>query len=340
MRHGLIPVLTGVAIVLGSSRASAQDRVRAAELTPKAEAAIEKGLKYLAKVQNADGSWDQMNQPAITALSLMAFMVKGHFPDQEPYGETMAKGVDYLLKQVKRNNGYMGKSMYEHGLATLALSEVWGESSRSEEIREGLKKAVAVIVKAQSPAGGWRYQPDGHSHDMSVTVMQIVALASAKEAGILVPDKTIERAVSYVKYCQNDGGSFGYTGPGDGPGNSGFGRGGAGVTSLQMCGHRKSKEVARGLEYLRSLGDDPFEKDSGYPWFYYGHYYAALAMYQASEKDHQAWYPKIRDALVRLQSADGSWEGGIPSQAQNGYCTPMAIVILGVPYRFLPIYQR
>jgi len=336
----LIGPLSAAVMLLVSSQASAQGKgVRVAGLTPKAEAAIDKGLKYLAKVQNRDGSWDQQNQPAITALSLMAFMVKGYFPEREPYGETLSKGVDYLLKQVKRNNGYMGKSMYEHGLATLALSEVWGESARGDEIREALKKAVKVIVKAQSPRGGWRYQPDGHSHDMSVTVMQIVALASAKEAGILVPDDTIQRAVGYVKYCQNDSGSFGYTGPGDGVGGSGFGRAGAGITSLQMCGHRKSEEVARGLSYLRSLGDDPFDP-SYYSWFYYGHYYAMLAMYQASEKDYQDWYPRIRDTLVRLQDADGSWAGGIPGQAQNGYCTPMAIIILGVPYRYLPIYQR
>jgi len=219
------------------------------------------------------------------------------------------------------------------------LSEVWGESARSDEIREALKKAVNVIVKAQSPQGGWRYQPDGRSHDMSVTVMQIVALASAKEAGILVPDETIKRAIGYVKYCQNDGGSFGYTGPGDGVGGTGFGRGGAGVVSLQMCGHRESKEVARGLEYLHSLGDDPFEPDSGYPWFYYGHYYAVLAMYQAGEKHYQKWYPQIMKTLIRLQDADGSWAGGIRA-GQQGYCTPMAIIILGVPYRFLPIYQR
>jgi hypothetical protein len=60
---------------------AAPEKVRVAELSPAAEAAINKGLDFLAKKQNADGSWDNSNQVAITALTLMAFMVQGHFPD-------------------------------------------------------------------------------------------------------------------------------------------------------------------------------------------------------------------------------------------------------------------
>jgi len=60
-------------------------------------------------------------------------------------------------------------------------------------------------------------------------------------------------------------------------------------------------------------------------------------MYQAGESHYQKWYPKIRDALLPKQRSDGSWHGGSGGQE---YSTAMAILILGVPYRFLPIYQR
>jgi squalene cyclase len=336
----LFILLAGLLLILAAD-APAQQQVRRAELSPKAEAAIDRGLAYLAKTQNPDGSWDNRNPVGVTSLALMAFMVKGHFPDKEPHGTTMAKGVGYLLQSARTGKGYLGKSMYDHGLATLALCESWGESARSDEIRDAIKQAVAVIVKSQHPGGGWRYQPDGSDRDISITVMQIVALASAKEAGILVPDETVTRALAYVKSCQNANGGFGYRGPSD----PGFARTAAGVLSLQLCGERNSKEVQRGLQYLRSLPESKFNPQ--YMWYFYGHYYAVQAMYQAGEGDYQAWYPKISDSLVAAQEKDGSWKGGLPAGLnfvintnRDSYCTPTAILILGVPYRFLPIYQR
>ncbi len=347
IRHYLILWLSILAFLHGANRAPAQDKVRVAELSPRAEAAIDRGLRYLAQTQNPNGSWGQANQVAITSLALMAYMVKGHFPDRDPHGVTMAKGVDYLLKQARLNKGYLGSNMYEHGLGTLALSEVWGESTRSDEVRDALKSAVSVIVRNQTQRGGWGYYPDRDIayQDVSITVMQIVALASAKEAGILVPDNTMKQAIDFVKSCQGANGAFGYQTAGDHRIGVPFARTAAGVTSLLMAGDRKSEAVKSGLAYLHGLGNAPF--NPSYPWYYYGHYYAVQAMYQASEKDYQTWYPKIRDSLVNAQDVDGSWKGGIPTGVRtkietdrDSYCTPVAILILGVPYRYLPIYQR
>jgi squalene cyclase len=296
-------------------------KVRVAELSPQTEQAIEKGIRYLLHSQGPDGGWGHTHRIANTALALMAFMVKGDMPEQPPHGAAMSKGIDFLLKAARDGGGYMGNSMYEHGLATLALSEAWGMSSRSEQIRDSLKRAVDVILRAQNPQGGWRYQPRPESADISITVMQIMALASAKEAGILVPDQTVERALKYVKSLQNENGGFGYTTSHD----PGFARTAAGVTSLLMCGDRESPAVHKGLQYLKS---HPAQNQ----WFMYGQYYAVQAMYQAGEGYYQQWYPKIRDTLLQSQKENGAWG--------EDYQTPMAMLILGVPYRFLPIYQR
>ena len=298
-----------------------------AELTPETERAIEKGLEWLIKTQNEDGSWGTY-KTASTALGLMAFMVKGYFPERPPHGENLSKAVDFLLRQSQTQRGYMGTSMYEHGLATLALSEVWGMSNRAG-IREALKLAVDVILRAQNPQGGWRYNPAPTDADISVTVMQVVALASAKEAGIFVPDTTIQKAVAYVTSCQHQQtGGFAYQ-PGGGPG---FARTAAGVMSLMMCGRRDSDAAKRGRDYLINQPQNVFESADGY--YHYAHYYAIQAMYQAGDEYYQQWYPKIRDSLLKKQAAEGNWPGG------HGIGTQMAILILGVPYRFLPIYQR
>ena len=306
-------------------------QARTDEMTAREEAAIDKGLKYLAGAQQEDGSWGRSHPVANTALALMAFMVKGHMPERPPYGTVMSKGVEYLLKAGADNAGYMGSSMYEHGLATLALSEAWGMSSRSEKIREGLKKAVNVILKSQSPHGGWRYQPTPNDEDVSITVMQVMALASAKEAGIVVPNATIEKAVKYVKSLQHANGGFNYHSANER--RPGFARTAAGVTALLVCGDRNSSELKSGLEYLRKVEKSKFDRLPDSTWYYYGHYYAAVAMFLAGDSYHRDWYPQIRDALLKKQKADGSFNG-------EDYGTPMAILILGIPYRFIPIYQR
>ena len=309
-------------------------RVQVAELSREAEAAIDRGLRFLESTQNADGSWGATYKNAETALALMAFMVKGHFPGRGQYGAKLDRGIAYLIQRGREKGGYLGsqrQGMYEHGLATLALSEAWGESD-NDQIRDVLKKAVDVIFRSQAPNGGWRYSPQPGDHDLSVTVMQLMALASAKEAGILVPDKVLDQGVRYVIACQHPLGGFAYQ-PGGAPG---FARTAAGVMSLYMAGERNSPSIKRGLDYLLKTDDGKF---NSVQWYYYSHYYSIQAMYQAGDAYYQRWYPQIRNALLGKQRPDGSW-GNPDSGASSAYSTSISILILGVPYRFLPIYQR
>jgi hypothetical protein len=314
---------------------AAPGQVDYAELSPTAEQAIERGLIYLAKTQNPDGSWGQTYASAETALALMAFMLKGQFPKRGVFGNQVEKAVTYLIRRGIEGKGYLGgprQGMYEHGLGTLALAEVWGESDHRKEIREVLKQAVEVILRSQNGAGGWRYGPQPHDADISVTVMQVVALASAKEAGILVPDHVFQKAIKYVRSCQDPGtGGFAYT-PGGAPGVA---RAAGGVLSLMMAGERNSRNVQRGLEYLIK---GPESKFVSIPHYMYGHYYAIQSMYQAGEDFYQAWYPKIRNVLLQRQRSDGCWQG--ENGASPALGTAWSILILGVPYRYLPIYQR
>lgn len=326
----LVAVMLVAAMAPVAARAE-EGKVRTAELAPEAERAIDNGLKFLAKTQNPDGSWGKHYTEASTSLALMAFMLKGQFPGKGTQGEQLDKSIGFLLNKAQQGGGYMGVSMYEHGLSTLALSEAWGMSDR-KEIRDTLKRAVDVILRAQSPTGGWRYQPKPEDADISVTVMQIMALASAREAGIHVPSTVIDKALRYVKGLQvKSEGGFGYTGPS----SPAFARSAAGVMAMLMCGERDSRAVVQGLEYLKHLPDSKFKEGE---WFFYGHYYAIQAMYQAGDSYYQEWYPRIRDSLLAKQQPDGSWHAA--EEQEPAYGTSMAILILGVPYRYLPIYQR
>jgi len=313
----------------------------ALELTEAADRAMERGLQHLLSTQNPDGSWSNPEgdfKMAGTSLGLMAFMVKGHFPGFGRHAAALDRAKDFLLKHDKESpTGYAG-AMYEHGLYTLALSELWGMTANKEDnkkIQVALERAVQVILRAQSPLGGWRYhaRPDC-GQDTSVTAMVFVSLASARQAGVLVPTETIDRVVGYLRdqVWNEQTGGFGYQG------NTGttLACTAGGAYAAQLCGMRDTEWVQASIRYLENSPKIFNPEELGY--YFYTHYYAIQAMVQAGEEHYAKWYPQIRDALVSIQQPDGSWLEG--KSKSYPHPTPMAIIILGTPHRYIPIYQE
>jgi hypothetical protein len=307
------------------------------ELTPPSEQAITKALRYLADSQLPSGAWSSRFGPniGVSSVALLAFLATGHVPQQGEYAETLDRGLAWILANVQPSglihyaDGASHGPMYEHALATLLLSEVYGMSER-REIPAAIQAAARVIVNAQNSAGGWRYQPFSRDADISVTVMQILALRGAQQAGMIVPAKTIENAIKYVKLCADPGGGFLYQVR---SGTPNYARTGAGVCSLEVCGDYECDEVRRGLDYLISnIGQDAQER-----FYYYGVYYAAQAVYQAKDaRRWRQWFPAIREQIIERQEPDGYWASDIGAP----YSTAMMVLALSIPYRYLPIYQR
>jgi hypothetical protein len=304
------------------------------KIVERVNTATDKALAYIAKQQRPDGGW--ANNNAINAWSLLAYLGRGHVPGRGPYKDVLEKGKKYLLS-TQQASGYMSfGAMYEHGLSTLALVEMYGMDP-DPELEEKTRKAVDLIIRCQGPGGGWNYQPTAVDGDLSVSVMQIVAMRAANNAEIPVPADKITKAIQYLKnHEQPGGGGFGYGGPGGGPQTSA-----AGTISMQLMGAYNHPTLPKTLDYLASI---PVAWDaSGPQYFYYFHYYAIQAMYQAGGKHWNAWHPRIRELLLSKQNADGSWDvppGTAEAAYGKAYATPIACVILDIYSHFLPAYQR
>lgn len=312
-------------------------------ITPAADAAIQNGLRYLADRQRPNGAMGGVSgsvnsrRSAVSALAGLAWLASGSTPDRGPYGEHIDRAIDYLL-EASQPNGFLAATgtnlhgpMYDHGFATLFLAEVYGMSSLPP-LREALANAVTLIIDSQNGEGGWRYEPRPEEADISVTICQIMALRAARNAGIHVPKQTVERCVAYVKRCQNPDGGFMYMATG---GPSDFPRSAAGLVALYSAGIYEGPEIESGLAYL--MGYRPNQADGpAYSHFFYGHYYAAQAMWQAGGDRWRSWYPAIRDELVKRQLADGAWTDSYSTD----YGTSMACLILQLPNAVLPIFQR
>ncbi len=337
-----IALLCTLASILPELPAAEKEEIALVKLRPEVRVAVNNGLRYIASQQKDDGRFATGGSKNTyeTSIALMAFMLQGHIPGQGKYGEAMEKGLSFLISKGQEQDGFLGSgnnnaSMYEHGLAVLALSEAWGQS-KNPKLRKVLREAVNITLRAQSKEGGWRYTPEPKDADISMTAMHVVALNSAREAGIAVPQASIDRAAEYVEGCQNEeSGGFGYSTGKRGKGN--VARTAAGTLSLILSGKRDDHSVRRGITYLKDHDDTKFSSEGDkIKSFHYAHYYAIQAMYQSGEEEFKAWYPKILKTLLKMQEDDGSWKsahGGV-------YGTGMSILVVGVPYRYLPIYQR
>jgi hypothetical protein len=301
---------------------------------------LEKGLAFLATRQTDDGALatdGYGRNVAVCALAGMAWLSNGSTPDRGPYGDEVARVTDYLLDHTEES-GFITVAgavshgpMYGHGFATLFLAEVYGMSPR-DDLRDKLSSAVDLIVRTQNDEGGWRYQPRREDADISVTICQVMALRAARNAGLRVPNETIDKCVDYVKRSQNPDGGFRYMLP---PGESLFPRSAAGVVALYSAGIYEGPEIERGLKYLDQFL--PRNNVANFDaHFFYGQYYAAQAMWQAGGQRWQQWYPAVRGMLLARQQPDGSWQDPICAE----YGTAMATIVLQMPNSSVPIFQR
>lgn len=337
--------------------------------------AVERGLAWLAAHQNPDGSWNgkvgyKLNSDyrttadgshvGVTALACMAFLAGGHLPGRGEFGDVVERGLSSVLAAAQED-GYItnnGTRMYSHAFATLFLAEIYGMTHR-QDVRRKLQKAVDFIVTTQNEEGGWRYVPFAPESDMSIVVCQVLALRAARNIGIRVPKTTVDRAAQYVvdsaitenthrafhaSMFMDEIGSFHYQrGRGS---RSSFPLTAAGVTALHGVGIYSDDAIRRGLEYLRNHLDE-FNGQFGAPvsghyFFWYGHYYGVQAMYTAGTSSQinywEPYFEKVRTELLGMQNADGSF----PNRTGPGpaFGTAMGVLILEIPYRFLPIFQR
>jgi len=317
------------------------------EITPQSDRATERGLAALASVQAENGSFGEgryANNVAVTSLACLALMADGNLPGRGTYGENVRRGLEFILDNASQSGLIAGDAangpMYGHGFAALFLGEVYGstgggpDSPLADRTYEALVKAIRLIERTQNEEGGWRYNPLPNEADVSVTICQVMALRSARNAGIEVSKDTIDRAVRYVRECQNTDGGFRYQLR---TRDSAWPRTAAGVATIQYAGIYDDKALDAGLEFLvrTSLPGQGNARRS--PHYFYGMYYAVQATYLAGGKWWAAWWPATRDELVATQRQDGFWEDRGVGQT---YGTAMALIVLQMPKRYLPIFQK
>ena len=271
--------------------------------TKKSREAIKRGLRWLAQQQQGDGSWQfskRGNQKgfdiAATVFGLMPFLEGGYLPTKRSkYQQHVARGLKFLISQQGAKGEFEG-TLYIQGLATWTLCES-ARLTKDPAIKKQAQLAVDYIVWAQHKAGGWRYAPRTPG-DTSVTIWQMRALHSAKLAGLTVPKLTWKLAGQFLKSCEDPKGGYGYT----------RGHATPTMTAAGLLGRiylgTKPKEVSfqRGLARLEGNGFAKIVSPL------YHDFFDTELRFHIGGKTWAKAYPEVRDATLKTQKADGSFD--------------------------------
>ena len=327
--------------------------------TPASEAAVEKGLKWLAAHQREDGSWSLQHThaecgdaclpnssmdclTAATGLALLCFLGAGHSHTDGDYQQVVLRGVDWLAAQSREGDLRTslkhavpeGRSaMYAHGIAAMALCEAYG-LTHDRTLIQTCEQSIEFIAQSQDPVGGgWRYSP-GEPGDTSVVGWQVMALVSARLSGLKVPDQVRERVVRFLQNVHLPStGEFGYTDKR---------RGTVATTAIgNLCTLYLHSSVDRVSQQRvdQLLGSQDPKRNNEY-----SNYYVSLVLHHLGGEHWRAWNSACRDTLVATQvrygHATGSWDPINKWGSSGGrlYSTCMNVLTLEVYYRHLPLY--
>lgn len=357
--------LAGFAQPGGGPRADGPHPDTGAEfITAETQEAIDRGMAQLVHGQGSDGSFGGGLMAGgatagITGMCGLALLGAGQQPGRGKYARYVSRIVDYVVDRTKGATtgflttddfrlGSQPSAMYSHGFASLFLAEVCGmlpEAARQKKVRAVLERATAFAVDAQNKEGGWRYEPKAPFADVSVTVAFMMALRAARNAGVFVRKSVIRQGSEYIRRCQLADGGFSYFKGQQGAAASAFARTAAAVVGLYSASvpedeEANNKAIERGLRYLQQyMPNRQFNQRELPPaHYYYGQYYAALAMWTAGGDYWRTWFPAIRDELLgRARTSGGTWTDHFHGPA---YATAMSLIVLQLPNNYLPILQK
>ncbi len=317
------------------------------------EAAVARGLRWLAQQQQPDGRWrldgGVRSDSAATSLALLPFLGAGQTHLTGRHKETVARGLRWLVSQQKPDGDLRADSsgntgMYAHGQGAIVLGEAFLMTG-DEALRQPAQKAIEFIAAAQYTDGGWRYEPATELRgreqrgDTSVVGWQLMAMQSARAAKLHVPAESFELSSHFLDSVQRrDGAVYGYQ-PGHQPTPAMTAE--ALLCRIYLGWTKSDPPLMEGVRWLLDEHPPAADRPNVYYW-----YYGTQALHHVGGAEWERWNFLMRDALVSTQetrgAAAGSWDPRGEHAAAGGrlYMTSLAVCTLEVYYRHLPIFRQ
>ena len=311
--------------------------------TAETEMAVEKGLQWILRQQQEDGSWSidttsltaanrsPTDSAAVagTAMALLALTGSGNTHQAGKHQEAITRGATFLLSQ-QQDGRFQGQTLYVHAISAYAITDLYALTG-DPQLRPSVERAVEYSLNAQDPKhGGWRYQPR-QGGDLSVTSWFVAGLTRAREAGIDVPTPSLDQAEKFVNETETRIGYAYLPGIQARPSMTG-----AGILSLQRLTGAWS-DVVHADKIKLLVASANFE---GAAKDFYGWLHITEALRNNGGQAWNQWNSLLRTELPRMQRTEGEDAGSWPHEASRFgkgagplYTTCFAVLTLQSYYR-------
>lgn len=323
------------------------------------EKAVSDALEYLKTKQNADGSWGTSARGAMTGFALLCYLGRCETPESTFYGDTVMKGIMYLVELQKKNPNQLfseattgNAPVYEHGIATYALGEMYTLARLGGRqlpgMREAFESGVKIIIDNQQKSGSWVYDQTTGTYaqdrdDLSVAGWQFQALKAAKLTSLKIDGlhNSLTRVEKYFVDKQTKEGGFG-TNNRESHYNQ-WDLSGVGILGLQTMGKGKSVTVKKGVKFAAEMfkAETPtWDNAILYNWYYY-----QQAFFQHGGEEWTVWNKQVLPIILSKQQPKGNWKSngkglGANSGGDDIYSTTLCTLMLEVYYRYLKVGDK
>jgi hypothetical protein len=307
--------------------------------TPSITTAVNKGAKWLASVQGADGGWGQDggetsyirssehlesngNDVANTAVAALALLQAG--PEYRP---NVDRALDFILKRVEASpadglavTNTTGTQIQrklgpyiDTFLTSMLLAKVDGtfsQPARNARIRLALEKCVAKIEHNQKADGSWNVA--GGWAPILGTSMASRSLFEAQQKGVQVADGVMSRAENYTLQSVGEVSAA--------PSASTVMSASAGVPLYQSAQalellsrtEKDRKKNAKQIATINAQLSDAkfvngFGSIGGEEFFSYLNIGDSLS--RTGGDEWKKWHSDITKKILDLQNSDGTWAG-------------------------------
>lgn len=297
--------------------------------SPEVEAAVSAAFEYMKAKQNRDGSWGTHHPVGDTALALLAYAGRCETADSRFYGDTIMKGIMFIIETGKKNSqgafvsdSDSGQGALIHACATVALGQMYLAARYGSKslpgMREAFEKGVQHMIETNPSI------VKSAINNVWELAWQCEALHTAKLTGLKFVglEECVSRTTSALRKLQNADGGFGEQS--DKPDYMT----GHCVRALQLFPEGSQSQLENGIRFARSyFQKQPLSREN---FAIHSALFYTRAFYRTGGDDWRFWNAQMLPVLLARAKPDGSFS--LRSNGDDIDMTALGILILETYY--------